>query len=305
MGSHEVEVDYGRVVSYGIRRCEFDHYLLARAGARLRLGEPLRTLERTGDGWRINKELEARVLVGAGGHFCPVARAVWPDSADPEPVIAAQEIEFRLEEGTAAAGQSSRPEIPELTFTRDLLGYGWVVRKGAYLNIGLGRRDTHALSAHVARFVDFLREKGRIPSRLPDRFKGHAYLLYPDAKRPLAGDAFLLVGDSAGLSYGRSGEGIRPAVESGLLAARQLFDTKGRYDADALSAYARAVENRFGPRSPGTTFDPTRILPRAWREAAAGRMLATRWFAERFVVRRWFLHMDEPPLQAAAGGGLS
>jgi flavin-dependent dehydrogenase len=31
-------IDYGRVVSYGIRRCEFDHYLLKRSGARLWLG---------------------------------------------------------------------------------------------------------------------------------------------------------------------------------------------------------------------------------------------------------------------------
>ncbi len=32
-------VSYDKVVSYGIRRCEFDHYLLERSGARLRLGE--------------------------------------------------------------------------------------------------------------------------------------------------------------------------------------------------------------------------------------------------------------------------
>ena len=31
--------EYGHPVSYGIRRCEFDHYLLRRSGARLELGD--------------------------------------------------------------------------------------------------------------------------------------------------------------------------------------------------------------------------------------------------------------------------
>ena len=37
-GDREARVRYPDVVSYGIRRCEFDDYLLARAGARLQLG---------------------------------------------------------------------------------------------------------------------------------------------------------------------------------------------------------------------------------------------------------------------------
>ena len=46
MGGAEVETDYARPISFGVRRCEFDHYLLQRSGARLRLAEPLKTLER-------------------------------------------------------------------------------------------------------------------------------------------------------------------------------------------------------------------------------------------------------------------
>src|SRR5205823_7702903 len=36
-GTGEMETTYDRPVSFGIRRCEFDHYLLQRSGARLRL----------------------------------------------------------------------------------------------------------------------------------------------------------------------------------------------------------------------------------------------------------------------------
>ena len=49
MGDDPVETHYERPVSYGIRRSEFDHYLLARSGARRIEGEPLTHLERRGD----------------------------------------------------------------------------------------------------------------------------------------------------------------------------------------------------------------------------------------------------------------
>jgi flavin-dependent dehydrogenase len=39
IGGRAVDVDYGTPVSYGIRRCEFDAWLLGRSGARTRLGE--------------------------------------------------------------------------------------------------------------------------------------------------------------------------------------------------------------------------------------------------------------------------
>ena len=70
----EVETRFPEPVSYGIRRCEFDRYLLERSGARLDVGEPLTKLERRGDQWVANGRLQAPVVIGAGGHFCPVAR---------------------------------------------------------------------------------------------------------------------------------------------------------------------------------------------------------------------------------------
>ena len=74
IGGAEVETGYGQAVSYGIRRCEFDDYLLRRSGARLMLGEPFHTLHRDGTDWVINDRFRAPLVVGAGGHFCPVAR---------------------------------------------------------------------------------------------------------------------------------------------------------------------------------------------------------------------------------------
>ena len=50
-----LETRYPQAVSFGIRRCEFDHYLLQRSAAETRLGQPLKSLTRRGDtmwfGW--------------------------------------------------------------------------------------------------------------------------------------------------------------------------------------------------------------------------------------------------------------
>src|SRR5262249_6977156 len=73
-----VETVYDRPVSYGIRRCEFDHYLLRRSGARLWLGAPAARIRRDGARWIVNDAIAASMLVGAGGHFCPVARTLSP-----------------------------------------------------------------------------------------------------------------------------------------------------------------------------------------------------------------------------------
>jgi len=46
--------DYGAAVSYGIRRREFDQYLLERSGAKRMEGVNLSSLERNGSEWIVN-----------------------------------------------------------------------------------------------------------------------------------------------------------------------------------------------------------------------------------------------------------
>jgi hypothetical protein len=94
-------------------------------------------------------------------------------------------------------------------------------------------------------------------------------------------------------------------VEAGLLAARAIFDAKGSYNAEALSAYEQAVESRFGSRTRRVRFEPTQLLPERLRGPVAGRVLSARWFARHVVVSRWFLHMDEPPLPSLGVGDAS
>lgn len=295
LGDAEARVHYDHVVSYGIRRCEFDHYLLARSGASLRLGQPLQGPERTGDAWIANGALRARLLIGAGGHFCPVARMLGAELGHGEPIIAAQEIEFEMAPCEREAC-SVDPELPEVYFARDLKGYAWIFRKGNYLNVGLGRQGNEHLAEHVAAFLDFLVRRGKLPQALPAKLRGHPYLLYDQAPRPLSGDGAMLIGDSAGLAYPRSGEGIRPAIESGLLAAETAIEAAGDYAAARLTAYDQRIVERFGPRTSGRAVSD--LLPDWILQPLAGRLFAANWFARRVVLDNWFFHAEEPPLES-------
>jgi len=286
----DVETRYSRPVSFGIRRCEFDHYLLCRSGAEVRPATPVASLRRAERGWIVNEEIEAPVLVGAGGHFCPVARHLGGGGGG-EPVVAAQEFEVPLE---ADEGCPVRPEAPELYFARDLKGYGWCFRKQGVVNVGYGRFGGERLGPHVAGFLEFLRKRARLPASVTGRLKGHAYLIYGSAPRPLVGDGVLLVGDAAGLAYAPSGEGIRTAVESGLLAAQTLVEARGRAGAADLEPYRRRIEQRFGRRRPGRGL--AGLIPPRLVEALGAGLLASSWLTRRVVLDRWFLHAHQPAL---------
>ncbi len=296
LGGRAVVTDYGRAVSYGIRRFEFDHYLLQCSGARLRLGEPLRSMARAGGDWLINGEIRTPLVIGAGGHFCPVARTVGAKVAG-ERVVAAQEVEFELSEAERAAC-GVQGETPELFFCPDLRGYGWCFRKGNFLNVGLGREDSRSLAHHLQEFTRSLARSGRIPSSLPEKFNGHAYLLYGQVlPRRLHADGTLLIGDAAGLAYPQSGEGIRPAVESAIMAATAVLDAGGDYREDELAPFEAQVVERFGPRR---NRRDDGWLPAGIKRAIAAKLLANRSFSRKVVLDRWFLHRDQKPLSLAS-----
>lgn len=287
-------VDYDKVVSYGIRRCEFDHYLLERSGARLRLGEAFKSMERHGERWVVNGTISAALVIGAGGHFCPVARSIGAHLGKEERAISAQEIEFEMTESQAAQCAVTG-ERPELYFCDDLKGYGWCFRKGNFLNVGLGREGNHRLAEHVQSFARSLASQGRIPADLPGKFKGHAYLLYAHANRPVIGDGVMIIGDAAGLAYTQSGEGIRPAIESGLMAAANVLAVDRDYRRERLAPYEAALRARFGERG---TPPALSMLPAKLRLALARGLMQTRWFARNVVLDRWFLHASQPALNS-------
>jgi flavin-dependent dehydrogenase len=202
--------------------------------------------------------------------------------------VAAQEVEFEI-----PAGEHSLVHVdahkPELFFCEDLQGYGWCFRKGDFLNIGLGRVDKEKLSAHVAAFCDFLRDRGKVRCEIPSHFAGHAYQLYEHAPPKLVDKRVMLIGDAAGLAYPQSGEGILPAIVSAKIAADVVEGANGRFTAADLKPYAARLEARLGKPRTGSATD---WLPAGWLRFVAARLLATRWFSQRVVLEKWFLHRD-------------
>ena len=250
------ETRWRRPASYGIVRKEFDHYLLERArtaGADVREGARVTAVTADAGGARVTTAqgaFEAAAVIGAGGHWCPVAQA-FGEVSEREEVVVAQESETHLSSAQVEAlGDFWR--APELYVEPDLTGYGWYFPKGRVLNIGIGcvagpsvdlRRRREAL-------LDALRASGRVPADLRlDPFRGHAYVVRRRAPRQVAGDRFCLVGDAAGLARDLSGEGIGPAIRSGLLAAAAVEAHLRR--GSPLASYAAAIVSRYGSGETG------------------------------------------------------
>lgn len=249
------ETAWRRPASYGIIRREFDHYLLERAGAAgadVRWGIRVTGVEQRHDAVTVQTErgcFEAPVVIGAGGHRCPVARALG-DVSEREEVVAAQESETRL---PAEWVERLAPfmRAPELYVEPDLRGYGWYFPKQDFVNVGIGCTggSDGSLPRRREALIHALRATGRLPVDLPiEPFKGHAYVVRRQAPRRLSGPRFLLVGDAAGLARDLSGEGIGPAIRSGLLAAEaaEAYLRTGR----ALEGYARQITALYGPGEP-------------------------------------------------------
>ncbi len=113
--------------------------------------------------------------------------------------------------------------------------------------------------------------------------------------RPLFADGALLVGDAAGLAYPKSGEGIRPAVESGLLAARTIIEARGDYSARRLATYPERLRARFGDgEGPADSFAD--LLPAGIRALLARGLFGHPGLLKRVVLDRGFLHTNQPAL---------
>ena len=281
LGASLIETRYPRVVSYAIRRCEFDTFLLRRSGARVLEETPIERLRWSGSPGLPTRRSRRRSLLAPAGTSVR-SRGTCAAARTPTTPVVAKEAEFRVS-GHAAAGDLA----PELYFCRDLEGYAWCVPKGDYLNIGIGRRDRGDFNGHVREFIAWLERRGTVSPGGPVRWHGHAYLASGAGSRPTVAPGALTIGDAAGLAYPESGEGIRPAIESGRIAAQVLIEAGGRRSIDDLQPYAAELARRH-PRPTATP---------AWLRspsAALGRaLLGSTAFTRHVVLDRWFLRSTE------------
>jgi geranylgeranyl reductase family protein len=285
--------------SYGIVRREFDHYLLERAraaGADVREGARVTAVTREPGGVRVATAREAfaaPLVIGAGGHWCPVARA-FGDVSEGEEVVVAQESETRVPpDRVEALGDAWR--APELFVEPDLKGYGWYFPKGDVLNVGIGCVAGASVDLRARReaLIRALSHAGRLPRDFPlEPFRGHAYVVRRRAPRRLAGEGFCLVGDAAGLARDLSGEGIGPAIRSGLMAAEAAMAHLSQ--GAPIEAYARAIVRRYGAGEPGWISRRLARVPDAWARGLVGAVLGTSLTRRRVVLENLFGMREVP-----------
>jgi menaquinone-9 beta-reductase len=228
---------FARTVSsgqYSIRRIEFDAWLLKRSGAETAL-HTVHEVKSEGDGFIIDDAFRCRYLIGAGGTNCPVKKALFePDRGD---LIVTQEVEFET---------PVRNTTCVLWFPfSEPWGYAWYMPKANAVNIGFGGRRSRLEKWDRERLWDdllaLLRKEGCL-TESPPQPKGYSYYMGRRRKEAKKGTAYL-VGDAAGLATVDLAEGIGPAVESGLLAARDVCG-KGSYSLRSISSYSLPFMDR-------------------------------------------------------------
>jgi len=115
------------------------------------------------------------------------------------------------------------------------------------VNVGVGGKaerfnvNNDSLKNHWNRLVEKLDRLGLVRGH-DYRPKAHSYYVRQDLPEIRKGNAFL-VGDSAGLATIDMGEGISPAIKSGLKVAEAIL--KGnRYNLNSISRYSmRSILN--------------------------------------------------------------
>ena len=224
-----------RTNQYAIRRIEFDNWLLQRSKPQV-INHMVKEIRHQDDRYIIDGQYSSKYLVGAGGTHCPVSKTFFRNSPGFEKgaLIVAQEEEFPYDYSDDRC---------YLWFLNDgLPGYSWYVPKaGGYVNIGVGgmeatfKENGDTLKRHWNMLVEKADKLGLVKGH---NYKplGHSYYLRTKKSIIRRENAFI-VGDAIGLATSDMGEGISPAIQSGLRAADAIISGK-EYSVDSIHKYS-------------------------------------------------------------------
>ena len=224
-----------RTKQHAIRRIEFDDWLLRYSSAPIKQ-QTVKMIERANGGYLVDGKYFGKFLIGAGGTHCPVYRTFFQQvcSRESGKLIVAQEEEFPY---------NFKDDRCYLWFLENKLpGYAWYVPKvNGYVNVGLGavaetlKRNGYTLKEHWKHLIQKLKTLDLIKGH---EFKpvGHAYYLRQRPLQVRLENAFI-IGDAASLATLDMGEGIHPAIQSGILAADSIIHGS-EYSLRSISKYS-------------------------------------------------------------------
>lgn len=233
-----------KTCQYSVRRFEFDHWLMKKTDISP-IHHRVRHIKRDHHDFLIDGVCRGRYLVGAGGTHCPVYRHFFKKDHPRfnKNHIVTMEEEFR-EDWTD-------PDCYLWFFENGLPGYAWYVPKGnGFLNVGIGgkqesmRKKGKNILYYWDRFTTKLVEKGLVK---PRGFQQKGYTYYLNQKRDsYSKNRIYLTGDAAGLATQDMGEGIGPAIKSGLLAADSILKSTP-YNLEKINRFSlgKLIFNRY------------------------------------------------------------
>ena len=205
--------------SYVIRRYEFDDWLIKRSGVTV-YHHKVHKINRQNGFYIIDDEFKCKYLVGAGGSHCPVYISLFkhlhPRNKNCLVCCMEQEIKYDHKEKVSRSW----------FYENNIHGYSWCIsKKNGYLNIGFGGLFKDK-KVNVKEHWDYLTHKLDeldIVKNYKFKPKGYTYFTRDRVDHCRIDNAFI-IGDAAGLATKDLGEGIGPAVESGIRAADSIIN---------------------------------------------------------------------------------
>jgi len=209
---------------FSIRRYEFDQWLVEESGTPVQKHN-VRQIRKEQNSYIVDDLYTAQYIIGASGTSDPVYRTLFrpQKKRSPEAQIVAMEQEFIYD------FPDDRCHL--WFYDNGLAGYSWYVPKAnGYINIGIGAKVSdlknkgQTIQDHWQLFVKKLNDSDLI-SNYNFNPRGYQYYLRSRTQTTQTGHAYL-IGDALGLATIDMGEGIAPAIASGLRAAQAILKNK-------------------------------------------------------------------------------
>lgn len=242
------------------KRAYFDNFLVLKINrkyADLHQGTKVKKLTRQGEKWIIEAEndlgnfsIHAAMVVGADGDHSTVLRSIGERKIDRTNYAGALRQYWK---GISGINQNNYLEI---YLPKSLpLAYLWIFPlPNGEANVGCGL-VSEIIAKKSVDLKKVFQQLIREDPALADRFK-HAEPLekavgwglpFASQQRPAYGNGYLLTGDAAALVCPLTGEGVGPAMISGLIAAEYLEKAyrNNRFDASMFINYDREIRRRL------------------------------------------------------------
>ena len=236
----EVELK-GVTPMWMVERSEFDRFLVEQAvgkGAEFKSGVEVKEVKLEGNSWQVSTsdgQFEGKYLIAADGANSNIAKALGFDEPELTPAASLQ----------VSGEVSDRRKVTAFFDFGSLKnGFMWCFPKAdgysfsaAYVRNAKGKADELKKQLYkYAELFDLDPTQGE--------YTEHPLNLWQE-KTPLHSDRALLAGEAAGIVDPLIGEGIRPAMYTGVQAATAVSKAIAG-DANALATYSDTVNQEWG-----------------------------------------------------------